>query len=259
MLFRRLIDLLALQFKGIFNFFRKLNMKKNADKSLLLAAIQSDKEGKYTKATEAFLQKNMSNLEVSRKMNSLIKKVYMKGSKMTQRDMHVINRFFQQTQNVNLFDNPTKKDIKRIADEEQRNALLAAQRIAGGVVTADDISNILDIKLMYEMEVKKNNRSKKIKNPGDGSSSRTVYKDNEREIIQFYNSSWLIEAEYFFSTMKAVFKLKRAKRLYTFYEVPRFALYALQKVNGKGMWDGFGVFHSTNPRHWIRGRRDGKI
>lgn len=251
MLLDRIIKLIA---KGMEALFKKINFNKKEDKSLLIATIQADKEGKYTKATEDFLNHRMTKLYVARKMHSLVKKIYTKNSKVTQRDIHIINQFFMKTHKVSLFDNPTKKHLKKIIDDQQREALLAAQRIAGGSVTLEDILMILDIKLLYELEVKKR-KKRKIKNMEDGSTSKTVYSDNKKEIIKFYNSSWLVQAEYHYDTMKAIFTFVGSKKLYTFYEVPRIALYALQKINGRGMWDGFGVFHSSNPLHWIRGRK----
>lgn len=245
------------QFLG---FVRSINFNKREHKSTLLATIDllssndNAKKQKLFDSLETFYKRKRSKIYLAQQLNRIAKKIYSKDSSITQRDIVIIDAYFERTAGISLLQNPTEKHIKRIASQKQREALLLAQRLASGNITSEDVDNILEVKLMYELEGRRRRaryRERKVKNLEDNSYSISRFMFG-KEFIKFYNSSWLDYAIYDPFEKTADIKLLRSAKIYTFYWVPRASIYLLQKLNGKFMWDGFGFRHSTNPTRWIR-------
>lgn len=86
----------------------------------------------------------------------------------------------------------------------------------------------------------------------DESKSSTMLTSGRFEKILFKGSSWLVSCNYDTVSKEAHFVFKTGKSVYTFYQVPRIAIYIVQKMNGRAMWNGFGFNYSLNPFNWIR-------
>lgn len=150
------------------------------------------------------------------------------------------------------------KNFVTFLEREARRKEFEAAQIASimgltGVGTDDYLAFRLYYRAEHELSKSQLVKVQRTGAGNEGKFSLMVTYNGVTEYIKFYGSSWLVDCIYHYDTKDADFRFKKGKHIYTFYKVPRVAIYIIQKINGRGMWNGFGFNYSLNPFNWVRG------